>query len=72
MTDMILSYEENIKILADRYVGYRNAIARKNYDRVVVWGTLLLESQKDTGIELRPTDSIKHFIAEAKEKMWAA
>jgi hypothetical protein len=54
--------KKNAEKLAVSYSTYNQAVANENWDSVKVWGRMLIEAQKQTGIELLQEETIKRLM----------
>ena len=52
----------NAKKLAVAYSTYNKSVADEKWDSVKVWGMMLIDAQKQTGIELLQEETIKRLM----------
>ena len=50
------------KRLAVAYSSYNQAVSKGNQNSIDVWGMMLIDAQKKTGIELLSEDTIKRLM----------
>lgn len=54
--------KKNAKKLAVAYSTYNKAVSQENWDSAKVWGEMLIDAQKETGIELLQESTIVSMI----------
>ena len=54
--------KQQVKRLAVAYSAYNEAVANEEWDSVKVWGKMLIEAQKETGVELTQEETIKRVM----------
>jgi hypothetical protein len=54
--------KKNAEKLAVSYSAYNEAVTEERWDSVKVWGRMLIEAQKQTGIELLDEETIKRLM----------
>lgn len=64
--------KEQAKKLAVRYQAYLEASQSDDHRGIVVWGTLLLEVQDETGVEMLEPELLLDCVAYAERQRAAA